>query len=89
MQELMQRQQTSDTYQLAPHGLLILLSYNMKVELPRDCTTPTGLGPPTSIINEENDPEARVMWTFSQLRFLFIFDTIVYQVDKKANQDTW
>ena len=41
-------------YWLASHGLLSLLSYRTQDHQPWDGTVPRELGPPTSIIKEEN-----------------------------------
>lgn len=41
---------------LAPQSLLSLLFCTTQENLPRDVTTHRGLGPPTSIINEESAP---------------------------------
>lgn len=41
---------------LAPCDLLCLLSYTIQDQLPRCGTVPSGLGPCTSIMNQENAP---------------------------------
>jgi hypothetical protein len=58
-----------------PHGLFSLLSYRTQDHQPRDGTTHNVLGPPTSIINQENGPTdlptGNLMEVFSQLNLLF------------------
>lgn len=41
--------------QASPHSLKCLLSYTTQDHLSSDGTTHSGMGPPTSIINQEND----------------------------------
>lgn len=43
---------------LTPHGLFSLLSYTIQDGQPRDGNTHNGLGPPISIIDQENVPQA-------------------------------
>jgi hypothetical protein len=56
-QELMQRPWRNTACWLAPHGLLSLLSYTTQDHLLRGGTTHSGLGPPPSVINQENAPQ--------------------------------
>ena len=56
-------------YWLASTGLLSLLSYRTQDHQPRDGTTHNGLGPLTSVTNEEDALWLNLMETFSQLRF--------------------
>jgi hypothetical protein len=54
---------------LAPHGLLSLLSYRTQDHQPCSGHTHNGLGPSTSISNEENALQPDLMEGFCQLRF--------------------
>lgn len=45
-------------------------------------TAYSGLGPLTSIINQENAPQPSLMEAFSELRYLFTNDPGLCQVDK-------
>jgi hypothetical protein len=53
-QELKQRPWRDTAYSLAPHGLLILLSYIIQDHLPRDGPTHDGLYSPILVINQED-----------------------------------
>ena len=55
-QDLIQRGWRSAAYWLALHGLLGLLSYRTQDHQTRIGTVHSVLGPPASIINEENAP---------------------------------
>lgn len=51
---LKQRQWKNTVYRTALHSFLSLLSYRAQVYLPGDGTAHSGLGSPTSTVNEEN-----------------------------------
>jgi hypothetical protein len=53
-QKLMLRPLREAAFCLAPHGLLSLLSYITQNHLLRGGATHNGLGPPLSMINQEN-----------------------------------
>ena len=52
-QELKRRPWRNDAYWLASHDLLSLLSYTIQDHLSRNGPTHSGLGPPTSTINQK------------------------------------
>ena len=62
-------------YWPVPYGLLSLVSYSTQDHLPRDSTAHSEMGPPTSLINQENVPQAcsqvNLLEAFSQRRFPF------------------
>jgi hypothetical protein len=51
----MQRPWRSAAYWLAPHDLILLLSYRTLNHQPRDCPTHSGLGPQPSITKKMQD----------------------------------
>lgn len=59
VQKLRQRLWGNTAYWLAPQGLFSLLLYRIQDPLPRNVTTPSGLGPSTLIIKEDIGPKAR------------------------------
>lgn len=63
-------------------GVLSLFSYITQNSQPRGGTAYSGLGPLTSVINQENAPQPSLMEAFSELRFLFTNDPGLCQVDK-------
>jgi hypothetical protein len=65
-QEMMQRPRRSAVYWLALQGLLNLFCYPPQNHQP---TEHYGLGLPMSVINQENDPQAKVLRALSQLTF--------------------
>lgn len=69
-------------YWLVLCGVLSLFSYITQNSQPRGGTAYSGLGPLTSVINQENAPQPSLMEAFSELRFLFTNDPGLCQVDR-------
>lgn len=67
----MQRPRRGAAFWLGPHSLLSLLSYRTQDHQLRNGTSHNGLGPPPSMINQENFLEPDFISAFCfQLRFL-------------------
>lgn len=84
-----ERQWRNTAYWFAPRSLLSLLSSIPQGHLSRESTAPSGLGPSTSLIEEENVlkacSQANLMEASSQPRVLLPDDPGLCQVDNNQH----
>lgn len=76
----------SAAFWLVPYGLFSLLSSTTQNHLPRGDTTHSDLAPPTSIINQENDPHTCLQTSLIGAIVLQLSDSSSCQVNQKQNK---